>query len=122
MLALVWESKMRRGPKVHMGKRYDVSAWIPSAGQADTAHERVEGTAVVHVAPNAAMSIPEGELRWKVRYGNVTKVRYVAASCLDSYAYLIGADISTKEAIRRLRLLRAAANHRSTTTRNEDEK
>jgi len=81
-----------------------------------------DNSAVVHVAPNAAMSIPAGELQWQVRYGNVTKVRYVAASCLASYAHLIGADISTKEAIRRLRLLRAAANHRSTTTRNEGEK
>lgn len=34
---------MRRGPKVHMGKRYDVSAWVPSQGLIDAATERTEG-------------------------------------------------------------------------------
>lgn len=45
---------------------------------------------------------------WAVRYGNVIRMRYVAASVIDSYDYLLSADINMKEATRRLRLLRSA--------------
>jgi hypothetical protein len=34
---------MRRGPKVHMGRRYDVTAWVPSQALVDAAVERTEG-------------------------------------------------------------------------------
>ena len=34
---------MRRGPKVHMGKRYEVAAWFPAKGLRDAAEERTEG-------------------------------------------------------------------------------
>ena len=41
-----------------MGKRYDVSAWIPSTGQVDAAHERVEGM-VEYFLVNARKEWPQ---------------------------------------------------------------
>lgn len=45
---------------------------------------------------------------WSLRYADPDVVRYVAASILDSYQYLLSDHISTTEAIRRLRILRRA--------------
>ena len=52
-------------------------------------------------------SFPDGGPGWTCRYGNVAGIRYTVASLLDSYDYLLSDEISTAEAIRRLRLLRA---------------
>ena len=67
-----------------------------------------QNVAFLHVAQDAVMSIPKGELEWICRYGNIVSVRYLAAGCLESYSYLMSDDIPQKEAFRRLRLLRKA--------------
>lgn len=52
-------------------------------------------------------SFEDGGVEWRLRYGRPEAVRYTAASLVESYDYLLSREISTKEAIRRLRLLRA---------------
>jgi len=52
-------------------------------------------------------SFGDGGPEWVCRYGNVEGVRYTVASLLADYDYLLSSEISTTEAIRRLRLLRA---------------
>ncbi len=51
-------------------------------------------------------SFDDGGPEWVMRYGNPESVRYTVASLLESYDYLLSGNISTKEAIRRLRVLR----------------
>lgn len=53
-------------------------------------------------------SFADGGPEWVCRYGNVESIRYTVASLLESYDYLLSANIPTKEATRRLRLLRVA--------------
>lgn len=53
-------------------------------------------------------SFADGGPEWQCRYGNVEGIRYTAASLLESYDYLLSSAINSKEAMRRLRLLRAA--------------
>lgn len=53
-------------------------------------------------------SFEDGGLEWKLRYGSPDAVRYIAAGIVANYDYLCGDEITMKEAIRRLRLLRAA--------------
>lgn len=53
-------------------------------------------------------SFGDGGPEWVMRYGNVESIRYTVASLISSYDYLLSGNISTKEATRRLRLLRAA--------------
>ena len=53
-------------------------------------------------------SFVEGGPEWVSRYGNIESIRYTLASLLDSYDYLLSGNINQKEAIRRLRLARAA--------------
>lgn len=53
-------------------------------------------------------SFADGGPEWRCRYGDVEGIRYTAASLLESYDYLLSGAISTKEAIRRLRILRSA--------------
>jgi hypothetical protein len=71
-------------------------------------------TAEVSCGDGAFMSIidprsfEDGGLEWRLRYGNPATIRYIAAGVVESYDYLLSAEISTKEAIRRLRLLRSA--------------
>ena len=38
----------------------------------------------------------EDHVEWALRYGNVERMRYVAASCLDSYDYLLSTNITMK--------------------------
>lgn len=45
---------------------------------------------------------------WSLRYGNVERMRFCAASVISSYDYLLSSNISMKEAVRRLRLMRCA--------------
>ena len=52
-------------------------------------------------------SFADGGPEWVCRYGNVESIRYTVASLLGDYDYLLSGEISDKEAIRRLRLLRA---------------
>lgn len=53
-------------------------------------------------------SFEDGGLEWRLRYGNPEAVRYIAASIVECYDYLCSSEISMKEAVRRLRLLRSA--------------
>lgn len=53
-------------------------------------------------------SFNDGGVEWRLRYGSPDEVRYIAAGLMDSYDYLLGDGINQKEAIRRLRLMRAA--------------
>jgi len=53
-------------------------------------------------------SFEDGGVEWVLRYGNPTKVRYIAAGLVESYDYLLSGEITQKEAERRLRLLRQA--------------
>lgn len=52
-------------------------------------------------------SFRDGGPEWVMRYGNPIPIRFTVASLLASYDYLLSGDINTKEAIRRLRLMRA---------------
>lgn len=71
-------------------------------------------TAHLHVGDGAWMTLQNpqsfggGGVGWHLNHGNVEAVRYVAAGLLESYDYLLSAEIPMKEAVQRLRLLRAA--------------
>ena len=45
---------------------------------------------------------------WTMTWGDPASIRHTVASLLSSYDYLLGGDITGEEAIRRLRLMRAA--------------
>lgn len=51
-------------------------------------------------------SFENGGAEWVMRYGNPEAIRYTVASLLGSYDYLLSGEISTSEAIRRLRIMR----------------
>ena len=53
-------------------------------------------------------SFEDGGPEWVMRYGEPGSIRYSVASLLESYDYLLCGEISTAEAIRRLRLMRNA--------------
>lgn len=69
-------------------------------------------TRTVHVGDGAYMTIinpwHDSGVEWQLRYGAADAVRFVASSALDSYDYLLSSNITTKEAIRRLRVLRSS--------------
>lgn len=71
-------------------------------------------TAEVKLGGGAAMTIlnpqsfEDGGIEWHCRYGNFEGVRYSAASVIESYDYLLSNEITTGEAIKRLRDLRGA--------------
>lgn len=52
-------------------------------------------------------SFADGGPEWVCRYGNIVAIRYTVASLLESYDYLVSSEITSKEAIRRLRIMRA---------------
>lgn len=53
-------------------------------------------------------SFRDGGLVWQMTYGNVEKIRYTAAAVIADYTNLLSGHITTKEAIRQLRILRRA--------------
>lgn len=69
-------------------------------------------TAQVHLGESAYSTIidpsSDGGVGWMLRYGEATVVRYVAASAIASYDYLLSGGITMAEATRRLRILRKA--------------
>ena len=75
----------------------------------DTRHFRY--FSFVPVAEDASMSVPacgDDSLEWALRYAPPTRdASMAAASCLDSYTYLLTA-CNKEEAWRRIKLLRAA--------------
>jgi len=88
------KQKMRRGPKVHMGRRYDVSAWVPSEGQVNAAAERTEGM-VNYFLVNARREWPQ----W------MDDLYVLARSC-----YLQGANDTAKVAAEMLGVHGVAQN------------
>jgi hypothetical protein len=54
------------------------------------------------------LSFEDGGVEWRLRYGNPEEVRFIAASLISSYDYLLSEHISQKDAERMLRLLRQA--------------
>lgn len=62
------------------------------------------GDGAVMTMPN---SFHDWSIVWHLTWGNPEDTRFVAASIIESYDYLLSGVISMKEATRRLRLLRA---------------
>ncbi|UAB77001.1 hypothetical protein INR77_09090 [Erythrobacter sp. SCSIO 43205] len=63
------------------------------------------GAVMVCIDPR---SFTDGGPEWVMRYGNPESIRYTVAELLGSYDYLLSEDINTKEARRRLGLMRKA--------------
>ena len=53
-------------------------------------------------------SFKDGGPEWVMRYGNPLAIRYTVASLLESYDYLLSGEITRKEAMQRLVLMRRA--------------
>lgn len=64
-----------------------------------------DGAAATIIDPR---SFAEGGPEWVMRYGNPCSIRFVVASLLESYDWLLSGHITTQEAVRRLRLMRSA--------------
>lgn len=78
-------------------------------------HHPADGlTANVNIGDGAVMSIinpqsfAEGGPAWRMIYGDPIGIRFAVASLLDSYDYLLSANITSAEAIARLRVMRRA--------------
>lgn len=56
-------------------------------------------------------SFAEGGPEWVMRYGDPMGIRYAVASLLESYDSLLSGDITTTDAIARLRIMRNARKH-----------
>ena len=77
------------------------------------ADPRIVGqTLMVPIGGGAVMTVSlpgaDPHLEWSLRYGDPVAVRFVAASVVESFDYLLSGHITMAEATRRLRLLRAA--------------
>lgn len=85
---------------------------MPNGHPADgmTMHVSVGGGAIHNIIDPTCFE--DGGPEWVCRYGDVESIRYSVASLLESYDYLVSGQISSEEAIRRLRILRAARAHR----------
>jgi hypothetical protein len=53
-------------------------------------------------------SFDNGGPEWVMRYGDPESIRYTVASLLSSYDYLLSGEITQREAIKRLALMRRA--------------
>jgi hypothetical protein len=66
----------------------------------------------VQVGNGAVMSASnphaDPHIEWAMRYGDPVAMRFQAATIIESYDYLLSANINMQEATRRLRILRAA--------------
>lgn len=67
---------------------------------------KYENMVVIPVDAGAVMFAPTRSLEWQLRYGDAIRVRYIAAAVVESFEYLLSKNITTKEAIRRLRIMR----------------
>ena len=63
-----------------------------------------DGARMLIADPRAA---GDGGAEWVMRYGNMEPIRFTVAELLSSYDYLLSDEITTAEATRRLRLMRA---------------
>ena len=74
-------------------------------------------TAEVHLGGGAVATIinpqsfAEGGPEWVMRYGDPMSIRYAVASLLESYDGLLSGEITTTDAIARLRIMRNARKH-----------
>lgn len=91
----------------------------------ETTNQPWEGLTVkVECGDGAAMRIVDprsftnGGVEWRLRYGDPNSVRYIAASLIENYDFLLSNNITRKEAARRLGLLRKA---RAALADNNDE-
>ena len=67
---------------------------------------------IVATGDGAQMSCPTGELIWQLTWGDPEKVRYIAASVIESYDYLLRYP-NKEEAWRRIKILRDALRMRN---------
>ena len=78
-------------------------------------------TITVDVGDGAVMTLPnpaayiDGGLEWQLRYGNAVAVRFIAANLVSSYDYILSKNITSKEAMRRLVIMRKAYHEANTT-------
>ena len=73
----------------------------------------MEFTLAVRLKKGGTMFIPKiqaeaGGIEWQMRYGDPVKCRFISASLLSSYEYLLSQHITTKSAIEKLREMRKA--------------
>jgi hypothetical protein len=61
-----------------------------------------------HLSVPDPRSYRDGGIVWHLTWGDLTGVRYAAASIIQSYVSLLSAEIPQYEAMRRLKLLRQA--------------
>lgn len=54
------------------------------------------------------LACADGGLEWRLRYGDPRAVRFIAATVVASFDYLLSDDINMVEATRRLRQMRAS--------------
>lgn len=99
-------------PSAGLRQAFFIHDGAVSRGHSLTAHPADGTVAQVDCGGGAAMSIcdptADTSLEWMMRYGNPEAVRFTVASILSSYDYLIRSCHSTKEAQRRVALLRRA--------------
>lgn len=85
----------------------------PSDGRTGHPHPADGMTAQVSFGDGAVgtiinpQSFANGGPEWVMRYGNPEGIRYTVASLLESFDYLLSSGITAKEAIERLRIMRA---------------
>lgn len=77
------------------------------------AEPRIVGpTILVPTGGNGVMTVSlpgaDPHLEWSLRYGSPEAVRFIAASVVESFDYLLSSNINMTEATRRLRILRRA--------------
>lgn len=94
-----------------MGKDYGPIGLVPPHPERKP-HPCNGLSAQVHVGDGAFMSIvhptADPSIGWLLTWADAEVVRFVAASLIDSYNYLLSGEINTTEAIRRLRIMRNA--------------
>jgi len=83
------------------------------AGPTPGGHPADGMTAIVSMGDGAystiinPQSVEDGGPEWVMRYGAPESIRYTVAGLLETFDYLLSDSITTKEAIDRLRIMRA---------------
>lgn len=67
----------------------------------------LEQAVYVDCGGGAQMTMPRGRLEWNLRYGDPARVRFDAASAVESYRYLV-LECTKEEAWQRIKLIRAS--------------
>jgi len=87
--------------RLRKAAEYDADAAKGMAAEVDLG----DGAVATIIDPR---SFTYGGPEWVMRYGSPASIRFVAASLLESYDGLLSDHITTREAVRRLRLMRNA--------------